>query len=434
MSFAHASSVCLIAIVATTTVTYIFNHHLIGWLERPLHGKKVVAFDVTEPFLTTFWIALWAGLLLATPIVFWQVWGFFAPAFDNHSQRKIVGFAFFAAGLMVAGVAFGYFIVLDPAVSFLTNYNSSQFHFQPRANSYFSFVTLVMVATAIVFELPVFILALARIGILPADRLRKNRRLGYVIVAAIAVALPGVDPVTTTLEMIPMLILFEGLDLARRLLRPALEARRRREGRGLGRRVPGSVRSRRDLTDYSDRIRALALSFPETYEDEPWGHPVFKVADNRMFAALSSATPVSLTVKLTTEEREIAGNYPFAGGRLHRAWQAASRSLQCLRVKARRKGLQALRCDGRLRRPRDRGQSTRPQLADKPTAFVVAGRGQSPKRRRVKRYESLDNQFKDSEGNEVKVRVVGELASFSFPLCEPCSDPPSDDVVETCGG
>jgi sec-independent protein translocase protein TatC len=202
--------VCLIAIVATTTITYVFNHHLIGWLERPLHGKKVVAFDVTEPFLTTFWIALWAGLLLAMPIVFWQVWGFFAPAFDKHTQRKIVGFAFFAAGLMAAGVAFGYFIVLDPAVSFLTNYNSSQFHFQPRANSYFSFVTLVMVATAIVFELPVFILALARIGILPADKLRKNRRLGYVIVAAIAVALPGVDPVTTTLEMIPMMILFEG--------------------------------------------------------------------------------------------------------------------------------------------------------------------------------------------------------------------------------
>jgi predicted DNA-binding protein (MmcQ/YjbR family) len=62
---------------------------------------------------------------------------------------------------------------------------------------------------------------------------------------------------------------------------------------------------------FADRIRALALSFPETYEDEPWGHPVFKVADNRMFAAISSASPVRLTVKLTAEEREIAMLLPF---------------------------------------------------------------------------------------------------------------------------
>ena len=64
---------------------------------------------------------------------------------------------------------------------------------------------------------------------------------------------------------------------------------------------------------FADRIRALALSFPETYEDEPWGHPVFKVADNRMFAALSSEPPVLLTVKLTPEEREIAMLLPYVG-------------------------------------------------------------------------------------------------------------------------
>jgi sec-independent protein translocase protein TatC len=201
---------CLIAIVATTTFTYIFNGHIIDWLERPLPGHtKVVTLNPTEAFLTTFWISLWAGLLLALPIVMWQIWGFFAPAFDRHTQRKLIGFTLFAAGLMAGGIAFGYFIVLDPAIHFLTTYNGDQFHYQARADSYFSFVTLVMVATAIVFELPVFILALARIGILPADKLRRNRRMGYVLVAALAVALPGVDPVTTTLEMVPLLILFE---------------------------------------------------------------------------------------------------------------------------------------------------------------------------------------------------------------------------------
>lgn len=203
---------CLITIGVTTGITYAFRHHLLGWLARPLPAKDrhFVVFDVSEAFLTSFWVSLWAGLLLALPFCLWFLWGFFAPAFENHMQRKIAGFTLFSAVLMVAGIAFGYFVVLRPAVHYLTGFDSSTYHYLPRAKSYFSFVTTVMVATAIVFELPVFILALARIGILPAEKLRKNRRLGYVLVTALAVVLPGVDPVTTVLEMIPLFVLFEG--------------------------------------------------------------------------------------------------------------------------------------------------------------------------------------------------------------------------------
>jgi len=203
---------CLIAVGVTTGVTYAFHRHIITWLERPLpgHDHHLVVLDVSEAFLTAFWVSLWAGLLLALPICLWLMWGFFAPAFDPHVQRKVALFSVFSALLMVAGIAFGYFVVLKPAVHFLTGYDSHQFNYIARAKSYFSFVTTVMVATALVFELPVFILALARIGILPAEKLRRNRRLGYVLVTALAVVLPGVDPVTTVLEMIPLFVLFEG--------------------------------------------------------------------------------------------------------------------------------------------------------------------------------------------------------------------------------
>lgn len=204
--------VCLLTIAVTTGVTYAFHRHIITWLARPLpaHNRHFVVFDVSEAFLTAFWVSLWAGLLLALPIVLWQLWGFFAPAFEERTQRKVAIFSACSAVLLVAGVAFGYFVVLKPAVHFLTGYDSHQFHYLARAKSYFSFVTTVMVATAIVFELPVFILALARIGILPAEKLRRNRRLGYVLVTALAVVLPGVDPVTTVLEMAPLMVLFEG--------------------------------------------------------------------------------------------------------------------------------------------------------------------------------------------------------------------------------
>jgi sec-independent protein translocase protein TatC len=110
----------------------------------------------------------------------------------------------------VAGVAFGYYVVLPKALHFLTHYDSSLYNIQIRARDYFSFTLLVLVGVGVVFELPIFVLALVRLGVLSSRTLRRQRRVGYFIVACIAVALPGIDPVTTTIETIPLLILFEG--------------------------------------------------------------------------------------------------------------------------------------------------------------------------------------------------------------------------------
>jgi sec-independent protein translocase protein TatC len=154
-------------------------------------------------------VSFWAAVALALPVILWQMWAFFAPAVSQHAQRRILGFVLFATGLFVAGLAFGYFVALPAAVHFLTNYDSDQFNILIRARDYYNFVLLVLIAVGVVFLLPIFVLALARLGILPPSKLRRNRRIGYVVVAAIAVALPGVDPVTTTMEMIPLMVLFE---------------------------------------------------------------------------------------------------------------------------------------------------------------------------------------------------------------------------------
>src|SRR5947209_6264509 len=204
--------VSLLAVLIGLSVAYAFRGDIIHWLTQPLPKNKrhLITFSPAEPFITSFMLSLYAGFLVAIPVVFWQIWGFLAPAFEEHTQRLIAGFTAFATVLMGLGVAFGYFVALPAAVHFLTNYDSSYYNIQIRARDYLSFAALVLFATAVVFELPIFILALVRIGILTTRKLRKNRRLGYVLMAAIAVALPGVDPVTTTDEMIPLMILFEG--------------------------------------------------------------------------------------------------------------------------------------------------------------------------------------------------------------------------------
>ncbi|MER3409483.1 MAG: twin-arginine translocase subunit TatC [Thermoleophilia bacterium] len=203
--------ICLIATAVAFGVTYAFHHQLLDWLNAPLpeENKKPATFGVAEPFITSVMISFWAAVALALPVILWQVWAFFAPAFSERTQRHILGFVLFATVLLVAGVAFGYFVALPTAVHFLTNYDKEQFNILIRARDYYNFVLLVLMAVAVVFQLPIFVLALARLGIVPASKLRRNRRIGYVIVAALAVALPGVDPVTTIMEMLPLMVLFE---------------------------------------------------------------------------------------------------------------------------------------------------------------------------------------------------------------------------------
>jgi sec-independent protein translocase protein TatC len=203
--------VCLLAIVVSFSVLYAFHGSLLHWLNRPLPHelRKPTTFGVAEPFITSFMVTFWASLLISLPIVIWQIWGFLAPAFQERSQRIVVGFTAFAAVLLAGGIMFGYFVALPAAVHFLTNYDHQHFNIQIRARDYYSFVITVLFAVGVVFELPIFVLGLARLGIVPAQKLRRNRRIGYVIVAAVAVALPGVDPVTTLFEMAPLMVLFE---------------------------------------------------------------------------------------------------------------------------------------------------------------------------------------------------------------------------------
>jgi sec-independent protein translocase protein TatC len=204
--------VCLGALLVGFIATYAIHRHLLHWLNRPLpaHVGKPITLGVAEPFLTVMKISLFGGLVLATPVILWQFWGFFAPAVDQRQERRVRYFVFFAAGLLAGGIVFGYFVALPAAVHYLTNFDSKEFNIQIRARDYYSFTTMVLLAMGIVFELPVFVLSRVRLGILSTRQLRSNRRMGYFVIACVGVALPGVDPITTVIEIVPLWVLYEG--------------------------------------------------------------------------------------------------------------------------------------------------------------------------------------------------------------------------------
>jgi sec-independent protein translocase protein TatC len=111
--------------------------------------------------------------------------------------------------LFSAGVVFGYFVVLPPAIRFLQTFNSGSFDVLVQARPYYSFVTLTLLSLGILFQIPVGVLALTRAGVLTTAQLRRNRRYAIVVIAVLAMLLPGTDPVTTLIEMVPLIILYE---------------------------------------------------------------------------------------------------------------------------------------------------------------------------------------------------------------------------------
>jgi sec-independent protein translocase protein TatC len=202
--------VCLLALGAAFPIAFYFHETLIEWLMRPLpDDRRLITIGVAEPFTTSVKISLLASLAVAFPVLVWQTWSFLAPAMQVGRQRIVTRFVALATILFLGGMAFCYFVVLPPALEFLTNYDDELYDIEVRASYYLSFVSLMVFATGRVFQLPIFVLALVRLGILTSAQLRANRRMGYVILLGGAILLPTVDPVSLMLEVAPLWVLFE---------------------------------------------------------------------------------------------------------------------------------------------------------------------------------------------------------------------------------
>jgi sec-independent protein translocase protein TatC len=185
------------------------NHLILEIVNLPLDGKQLLTLGVAEPFTTTLTLSAYAGFLLALPVVLYQVYAFVLPAFNRSEKKVALPLMLMVPVLFVAGAAFAYFVVVPAALQFLLHFNEDQFQTQLRAKEYYSFLTMTMLALGFVFQVPVGILALTRLGITSADGLREKRRYAYLGCALIAAALPGVDPVTMLFEMVPLVVLYE---------------------------------------------------------------------------------------------------------------------------------------------------------------------------------------------------------------------------------
>jgi sec-independent protein translocase protein TatC len=167
-----------------------------------------VTLGVGESFTTTLTVVGYFALLITLPVLLYELYAFVVPAL-NPNERVIATPVIVAAPLLfVAGAVFTYFLVLPPAIHFLQGYNAKQFQILVQAKTYYKFEILLMMGIGAAFEVPLVLLGLQKLGVITADTLTGNWRYAIVLIAVVTAAMPGVDPVTMTLEMLPLVLLY----------------------------------------------------------------------------------------------------------------------------------------------------------------------------------------------------------------------------------
>ena len=211
--------ICFGAWAVGTAIAFIFNGWLLGVLLHPLtltlakNKHSIVQTAIftapTEGLTVPIKIASIAGLILALPVVLWQIWTFVSPALQPAERKFALPFVASSLLLFAAGAAFAYF-VMPLGLNFLASFLNGNAVYFPDINQYLSFLLLLILIFGVTFELPIAIILLGLLRIVSSQKLRAHRKAIWVgIIFAALIVTPGADPFTPTALAIPLLILFE---------------------------------------------------------------------------------------------------------------------------------------------------------------------------------------------------------------------------------
>jgi len=206
--------ICAIAIGIGFIFSYIFAKQLFSYLILPLtkvlpEDSRLIFTNLPEMFIAYIKVALVAGIILAIPIIFYQLWMFLAPALYQKEKKYIIPFVLFSSILFAAGALFGYLVVFPYGFKFFVSFATEDIQALPSVKQYFSFAIRLLLAFGLVFEMPIVVLFLTKIGLITPDSMKKFRKfaiLGSFILAAI---LTPPDVATQLMMALPIIILYE---------------------------------------------------------------------------------------------------------------------------------------------------------------------------------------------------------------------------------
>lgn len=219
----------VVAYAVASTAAWFFYERLLRLLISPLtklpaadqilRDGQLIYTAPTEAFLVRLKVVAFAGLILALPVILFQLWRFVTPGLHKNEKKYAVSFVLVSMVLFVLGVSVA-FASLPKALEVLAGFAGDELVLLPKAADYLSFVLLLIVAFGVSFEFPILLLGLTLVGVLSSEKLRKSRRMAWVIILVVAAVItPTQDPITLAMMSVPLGLLFEATVITARLMK-----------------------------------------------------------------------------------------------------------------------------------------------------------------------------------------------------------------------
>ena len=209
------SRIIIVLAVLAVAMSVLFwkSGEILHFLSQPIrdqipHWQGFLVLSPLDQIMTSISIAIYGALIITLPVLTYQIYAFILPAFPEEHHKHIKPMVWSVPILFLLGVVFAWYLVVPPAFDFLINFNQDQFNVQLRAKEYIQFVLLTLLAMGIVFEMPMVMMTLGRLGIVSSAMMKRHWRISIVALAVLAMLLPGVDPISYIVEFIPLLVLY----------------------------------------------------------------------------------------------------------------------------------------------------------------------------------------------------------------------------------
>jgi sec-independent protein translocase protein TatC len=224
--------ICIIAATVGVLIAALMNGFMFEILLHPLRvvpnlpesATRITTFSPAEPFMVSLKVWVVGGLIMSAPVLIYELWAFLAPAFTASEKKYFYPVVFATTILFFTGCALAYFLVLPKGLAFLLGFSAGFFNVQLRASDYFTFMALFILAFGVVFELPVVLVLLAKVGVIDDKWLKKNRRWAIVALAfAAAIITPSQDAFSMLAMFVPLYVLYEVSVVLARFVQPKRE-------------------------------------------------------------------------------------------------------------------------------------------------------------------------------------------------------------------
>jgi len=206
--------VCAIAIGIGFVISYIFSKQLFSFLILPLTevlpaDSHLIFTNLPEMFIAYIKVALIAGIILAIPVIFYELWMFMAPALYRREKGYLIPFVLFSSILFLVGSLFGYFVVFPYGFKFFIGFATEDIQALPSVKQYFSFTIRLLLAFGLVFELPVVVFFMTKIGLITPDSMKRFRKFAILSSFILSAILTPPDVATQIMMALPIIILYE---------------------------------------------------------------------------------------------------------------------------------------------------------------------------------------------------------------------------------